>query len=187
MIDPRLEEQKTYPRAMQSYVMMLYEFVLELKPKKMLEIGVRKGQSTITTLMAMNMNKYGTLVSVDIKNRINILDERYEYLKGYWEFMKGDSSKEDTVNRVKNYLEEGDLYDILFIDGDHKLPVAQLDFDNYEKLVKPGGLILMHDVTNKNEDVDKVWETISYPKFCIDWGRAGAGVIPGFGIVKKPL
>lgn len=186
-IDSRLGQQKSYPRAMQSYVMMLYEFVLELKPKKMLEIGVKTGQSTKTILMAMGNNKFGKLISVDIKNRGDILDADYSDLKEYWHLIKGDSSAPETIQSVKDTLEDDEKFSIIFIDGAHKLPIVQLDWDNYEPLLAPGGLLLMHDVTNKNEEVDQVWGKITYPKFCINWGRAANGVIPGFGIVQKPL
>ena len=36
--------------------------------------------------------------------------------------------------------------DFLFIDGDHSYEGAKQDFENYSKLVRPGGLIALHDI-----------------------------------------
>lgn len=186
LIDPRLEQQKRYPRAMQSYVLMLYEFVYELKPSKMLEIGVQNGQSTKTILMALEKAKAGKLVSIDHKRRETILDAEYSDLKPRWHFIRGNSHDQVTIDAAKAQLADGELYDMLFIDGDHKMPGIQLDWENFFPMVKPGGLIMLHDITNKNEDVWQLWERIGLDKFGIDWGRAANSVIPGFGIVRKP-
>ena len=187
LIDIRLEQQKQYGRAMQSYVLMLYEFILERRPKKMIEVGVCTGQSTKTILMAMGINKFGKLISVDIKNRSDILDADYSDLKEYWHLIKGNSTTPETIQAVKDCFDDGELADMLFIDGNHKMPFVWEDFENYEKLVSPGGIIMMHDVTNANEQVNQAFEKITYPKFCINWGRARNHVIPGFGIIQKPL
>lgn len=187
LIDKRLEQQKQYPRAMQSYVMVLYEFVLERRPNKILEIGVCTGQSTKTILMALGKVGAGTLVSIDIKRRGDILDEDYSDLKKYWQLIRGDSSNPETVQAAKDALDDGEQYDMCFIDGAHKMPVVGLDVDNYFPMVAPGGIILMHDITNKNEEVDQAWEKITWPKFAINWGRARNNVTPGLGIVQRPL
>ena len=91
-IDPRLENIKKYPRAMQSYVMTLYEFVYEIRPKYMLEIGVGWGQSTLAILMAMKANNFGKLVSIDHKRRGDFLSKRENYsdLGEYWKLIRGD-------------------------------------------------------------------------------------------------
>lgn len=186
-MDQRLEQQKNYGRAMQSYVLMLHEFIWELKPNKVLEIGVQNGQSTKSILMALNMNKSGLLVSIDHKRRHSILDTEYSDLKQYWHFIMGSSHDPNVFQQAKDQLAEGELYDIAFIDGDHKYPGVKQDFDEYSQLVKPGGIILLHDTINKNEGVKDLWAEITWEKFNIDWGRARNSVIPGFGIVRKPL
>lgn len=181
-----MSQQKNYPRAMQSYVYMLYEFVLEYKPKKMLEIGVQNGQSTKTILMAMNENKFGTLVSIDHKRRHSILDVDYPDLKPYWNFIQGSSHDPITLQLAMKNLGEGEMYDMAFIDGDHKYPGVKQDFEEYSQLVKPGGIIMLHDIINQNEGVRDLWKEITWEKFAINWGRARNSVIPGFGIVRKP-
>jgi len=186
LIDPRLDKQKCINRAMQSYVLMMYEFVLELNPKNVLEIGAQRGQSTKTMLMALKMLGSGKLVSIDIKNCSNILGEGFEDLKPYWHFIKGSSHDAETFQKAKDALKAEEFYDMMFIDGDHKMPGVGQDFYEYSKLIKPGGIIMLHDVTNKNEDVKELWKEITWDKFVIDWGRCRSNVTPGFGIVRKP-
>jgi predicted O-methyltransferase YrrM len=185
-MDIRIEQQKNYPRAMQSYVYMLYEFIYELKPKNVLEIGVQNGQSTKTMLLALNDSQAGKLVSIDHKDRSTILDQEYPDLKPRWDFIRGDSHSTESFESAKNALPEGELYDVFFIDGDHKMPGCGQDFFQYSELVKPGGLIMLHDIVNANEDVKDLWEQITWEKFAIDWGRSRRSIIPGFGLVKKP-
>lgn len=185
MIDKRLLEQKNYPRAMRSYVMMLYEFVLELKPEKVLEIGVHVGQSTKTILMALEKNKKGTLVSIDRKRR-SPLSPGYLDLASRFHLIRGSSHDERVFEVVKNILKDNELYNILFIDGDHSYDGVKQDWENYTPMVKPGGLIILHDVTNRNVGIKDFWKEITWDKFVFDWGRARSRVIPGLGIIKKP-
>lgn len=185
-MDQRLHKEKDIGRAMQSYVLTLYEFVLEIRPKKVLEIGVQRGQSTKSMLMAIGENGFGKLVSVDHKTRGDILDYDYADLKPYWTCLKGSSHDPRTLQAVKDQLEEGELFDMAFIDGDHKYDGVKQDWEDYTQLVKPGGVIILHDIINKNEGVKDLWKEITWEKFALDWGRARQHVIPGLGLVKKP-
>jgi len=189
-MDKRLESIKQYPRASRFYILTYYEFVREIKPKKMLEIGVQNGASTKAFLMAMGINSYGTLVSIDHKNRSGILDAEFSDLKDHWRFIQGDSHASESVQAAKNQLEEGELYDVLFIDGDHSYEGAKQDFVEYSELVKPGGVVMLHDTVNTDQGVNKLWAEIDWPeKFNCDWGnaRARTNLIVGLGICKKPL
>jgi predicted O-methyltransferase YrrM len=180
-MDQRLIKVKARPRAMRSYVYMLYEFVLELKPTIMLEVGTQKGQSSKAILLAMKENNFGKLITVDRNDCTAILNNEYEDLNTYCEFITGDSSSAEVLERVKKYGK----FDMALLDGNHKLPVVQQDVDDYFPLVKSGGIILMHDTSNKNEDVAGVWDKIKDEKFNLNWGRAAGGVVPGMGIVRK--
>jgi predicted O-methyltransferase YrrM len=43
-------------------------------------------------------------------------------------------------------LLNGHPLDLLFIDGDHSYEGVKADFANYSSLVRPGGLIVLHDI-----------------------------------------
>lgn len=186
-MDKRLTDLKNWERAMISYVLILYEFVLEIRPKRVLEIGVQGGQSTKSMLLAMAKNDLGILTSIDHKRRQELLDGEYPDVKKYWNFIRGDSHSPETLEAVKEVLGDDEYYDILFIDGDHTYEGVKKDFMTYRDLVKPGGLILMHDTVNRNEGVKEFWKEITWEKFNLDWGRTRkARIIPGLGIVRKP-
>jgi predicted O-methyltransferase YrrM len=58
----------------------------------------------------------------------------------------GASDATSTWQAVKNLL-AGRAVDFLYIDGDHSFEVARTDFYTYASLVRPGGLIVMDDVS----------------------------------------
>lgn len=175
-------QMKEVGRAMMAYVLVLYEIVLESRPGLVLEIGVgTKGQSTRTILSALKENGRGRLVSVDDRDGSRKIDSGFS---DYWKFICGDSHSDRVCNAVKEIVGDGKI-DILFIDGDHSYEGVKRDFETYAPMVKERGLVLMHDITNKNEGVPKFWEEIKYPKISLEYGNAGRGIQPGFGIVQK--
>jgi predicted O-methyltransferase YrrM len=79
-------------------------------------------------------------------------------------FLRADSHADETIESVRKEL-AGQEVDLLFIDGDHSYDGALSDFRRYSRLVRPGGLICMHDVvpnpSTQAIEVDKVWEQVS--------------------------
>ena len=59
--------------------------------------------------------------------------------------IQGSSLNGETLGRVQAGL-EGRPIDVLHIDGSHKAADVLQDYDLYSPLVRPGGLILMHDI-----------------------------------------
>jgi len=57
----------------------------------------------------------------------------------------GGSEHASTQAAVKEHL-AGRSVDVLLIDGRHTTPAATLDVANYVPLVRPGGLVIFHDV-----------------------------------------
>lgn len=54
--------------------------------------------------------------------------------------------------------------DLLFIDGSHLYEDVKLDFELFFPYVKPGGLVLFHDVQHEFPGVFKVWNEIAKHK-----------------------
>ena len=160
---------KSVRRAMRPFVLFLYEIVREIRPSFVLEIGVRNGQSTKTILSALAENRRGRLVSIDVKRR---LEEMSEGLRAHWELVVGNSHEKETYNKVS-----GREYPILLIDGDHTYEGVKKDFEMYGKLVKKGGLILMHDILIPHYGVKDFWKEIKYPKIELNYGVAGMGIV----------
>jgi len=188
-MEPTLESIKSYPRAMHFYVYTVYEFVLEMKCKKVLTCGVQNGQGDRAILLALDKNKEGLLVSVDIKNRSTILDEKFSDYKKYWKFIQGDTTDEETIKAVRDTLVEDGKFDFLLIDAAHDYEHVKKDFENYSPMVRSGGVIFFHDTVNKNSGAGQVFDEIDWPeKFNCNWGsaRVSESFIVGMGICKKP-
>jgi glycosyltransferase involved in cell wall biosynthesis len=77
--------------------------------------------------------------------------------------LQADSHNPATKEQIMEIL-RGRKIDFLFIDGDHSYSGAKLDFENYKDLVKPGGLIALHDIaankTDSASQVDRLWSEI---------------------------
>ena len=108
-------------------------------------------------------------------------------------FLRGDSHATETLAKVKHILGDRRI-DVLFIDGDHTYEGAKADFYSYGALIRPGGLIGMHDILHnrfdKDIDVARLWTELkaSLPTEEIvesyDQGNLGIGVVtvPPVGI-----
>jgi cephalosporin hydroxylase len=186
IIDKRLEDLKNYPRATTSYIFTVFEFALEFKPKKILSLGVQNGAFDKTMLLALKENNSGILVSVDHKDRSTILDAEYQDVKPFWNFIEGNTHDEKTLENVKSYLEEGELFDMLMVDAGHSEDDFRQDMKMYFPLVRKGGIILCHDSVNYDAGVRNVIPEITDEKFNIDWGKSRRrDLVPGLCIIKK--
>lgn len=57
--------------------------------------------------------------------------------------IKGYSNDETIVNKVAD-----ETFDIVYIDGDHSYKVCKEDLENYSKLIKIGGYLVLDDASN---------------------------------------
>lgn len=150
-----------------------------------LEIGVRGGVSTAAFLLSKAEEVY----SVDIDPRCAELYKGHEK----WTFIYSDSKDHVTVRSAFP-----SSIDILFVDGDHSYEGLKADLDNYHDHVKPGGLILVHDVAPWNsaiitqEQIDGGWAgpytSRAYNEFLGEHPELRSQVLPGkfgLGIIYK--
>lgn len=96
-----------------------------------LEIGVRDGASTSAFLTGIQQNG-GTLLSLDIADCSQLFAGHPQ-----WKFLQTDS---------RNPKLHVPPLDLLLIDGDHTRDGYRADLERFYPLVKPGGLILSHDI-----------------------------------------
>ncbi len=101
----------------------------------------------------------------------------------------GDSHDQATLDELAGHL-DGRPVDVLFIDGDHTYDGCLADWRMYSPLVRPGGLVLLHDIRCAGEEaVARVWEEVIKPEAAASgWHTeeivAKAGKPLGFGIVR---
>jgi hypothetical protein len=122
------------------HLMTIFSIALGVKAKKILELGVRSGKTTLPLLLAAKINS-GKVTSIDINETdFKAPDE----LKKYLEFKKMDALK---------YLEEvskEEPFDLIFIDDWHAYQHVKKELEYIDKMVSPKSVILIHDLMYGN-------------------------------------
>ncbi|HYM11516.1 MAG TPA: class I SAM-dependent methyltransferase [Bryobacterales bacterium] len=105
--------------------------------------------------------------------------------------LRMDSHREDTLRKVKELL-DGRPCDFLFIDADHTYEGVRQDFRTYSALVRPGGVIALHDIVPDTRHpacgVDRFWSEVKgdaayrWEEYVEDWSQSWAGI----GILEAP-
>jgi predicted O-methyltransferase YrrM len=139
-------------------VARLCERIKTLQPRTILEIGVDRGGSMNLWL---NFAPSDALY-IGVDNAMQFVIQRNHYQEKV--FIEADSTKPDTVNKVKDAL-DGREVDFLFIDGNHNEFSVRSDFKNYADLVRKGGIIALHDISGTLNmehcaGVRKLWEEV---------------------------
>lgn len=119
-------------------VPLLHAVALLKKPSHILELGVREGVSTIALLVACRKLS-SSLISLDIdpclKAHAKITDL---HLRDYWIFIQADDRE---LLHLWNYGKVG----MIFLDTDHDLTHSAQELEICDKVLKKGGVILIHD------------------------------------------
>lgn len=113
---------------------------------KYLEIGTFKGASMCLCMQNKTNVEY---TGIDLFEDCNSHNYSYlnveENIKKYnlhnhkYKLIKGNSHSPDTYNQVN------ELYDIIFIDGDHSTQAVLKDFSIYKRYIKKNGFIIFDD------------------------------------------
>jgi predicted O-methyltransferase YrrM len=197
------------PWQMRSEIRALVERVAAEAPRTVLEIGTSNGGSLY--LLARAAAPDALLISVDLP--------RGPFGGGYprWRaplyrsfagpqqeirLLRGDSHSEGMFDEVRRVLGERPV-DFLFIDGDHSYDGVKTDFERYTRLVRPGGLVALHDIVPQNAapraregasegdefdpgEVAAFWQEIrdqhDSTELVEDWSQGCFGI----GLIRKP-
>ncbi len=133
----------------------LYHLVRHLRPERVLEIGTQAGASTVhlaAGLAAVHGAGERRLVTVDI-NDVNGAEN------AAWRAFGLPQSPADAMRRLgydrlvqfrvgrslEILRERGEAYDLVFLDGDHRLPTVAAEIPLALGRLRPGGLVLLHD------------------------------------------
>jgi predicted O-methyltransferase YrrM len=171
--------------------------VEKIKPRAILEIGTARGGTFFLFSRAAAAN--ALLVSLDLPAgrwgggysnwrtwifRRLLLPGQSAY------FVRANSHSAAALERVKRVL-GGRSLDVLYIDGDHSYEGVKADFDMYSGLVRPGGLIIFHDIAQHKPEhdchVDQLWTEVRdrfpHSEIIQDPGQGWAGI----GILQNSL
>jgi predicted O-methyltransferase YrrM len=135
---------------------MWYHIFKELKPQKVLEIGVYRGStlslfSLLSQHFQIETEVYGispfTPAGDAVSKYLNNINYYDDVKKNFDQFNlphpflnKGFSTDEEMVNLIKS-----NTWDLIFIDGNHDYQVAKADFDVCSISIRKGGLIVLDD------------------------------------------
>ena len=163
----------------QNHLPRMYDLVTSLGAKHVIELGTRTGVSTVAWLHALAKTG-GTLTSVDLLPRPD-MPEYY-----HWTYIQGD----DTDPSVTSKLE---VADIVFIDTSHYYDHTKRELETYKNLVKPGGVICLHDTLLEtpegNPDHIKFPVRVALDEFCANtgWSYTHYDDSWGFAVVQVPV
>jgi len=173
----------------------LFERVREAQPRTVLEIGLDRGGTFFlwsrasaddAHLIAIDTSPPGFLGEWSpfplVRRSFARSRQRITLLMGC------DSHATRTYDRVRD-MTSGRALDFLFIDGDHTYEGVSMDFDTYSGLVRPGGLVAFHDVSQSStpytDGVARFWREFVQQhetEECVAGGERGFGI----GVWKVP-
>ena len=122
------------------HVLSLYAIALGSKAKRILELGVRNGDSTRPLLLAAQKNG-GTVTSVDIQPTTYSPPGEFNQ---YWRFVQ-----QDAMEFLRNDTPT-EPYDLIFIDDWHAYEHVKAELEQIDRLVSPKTVILVHDLMYGN-------------------------------------
>lgn len=151
-------------------------------PERMLEIGNGTGETL--SFLAKVCAPEATILGMDIARPQNVTVGPAQRLH----LLQADSHAKAAVESVRDLL-QGRQLDFLFIDGDHS--GVEADFDAFRGLVRPDGIIALHDIVpGMRADVGVVpefWQKIrqefSGLEMVANWKQGGYGI----GVIFPPL
>lgn len=132
----------------------LYYLIAGLKPERVLEVGTHIGASTLYIARALKAHvQYGRVVTVDI---LDVNDP----VKGSWKKVGLKQAPRDFANQLgcldritfvaqpaQSFMKDaaGEGFDFIFLDGDHGARAVYDEMAAALKILRPGGVILLHD------------------------------------------
>jgi predicted O-methyltransferase YrrM len=157
-------------------------------PRRVVEIGTGNGGTLF--LLAALASDDATVVTLDLPPREGVLSRGRELLcrsfprpQQRLEVIRGDSHSEAAVQAVRRALHD-EAIDVLFIDGDHSYEGVRTDFERYRPLVRPGGVIGLHDIVpgpaELAGEVPRFWREIRdryrSAELVESWDQGGYGI-----------
>ncbi len=136
----------------------LYNIIEKLKLKNGLEIGVAYGASLLIWErlggLIVGIDNDGQAKAYGMLERLIEIGEKKNV-----KLILGDSDNLETIEKAKSYFPDRTL-DFLFIDGWHSYEAVKQDYINYSPMVRPGGIIAVHDIVHVSAGVKRFWEEL---------------------------
>jgi len=119
------------------HVITCFSIALQIHARRILELGVRTGNTTLPFLCAAQ-ELGGMVHSVDLEaTTFQCPDD----LRVYWEFYQSDA-----IAWLDRRAQEGAQYDLIYIDDWHSYPHVRRELELIEPMITPSTVILLHDL-----------------------------------------
>lgn len=137
-----------------------------LNSERILEIGTRGGASTFVFLMSRAECQRGLVISIDINALCEQeVKEKFGTLVQNWEFVCGNSTNSATINFMKIKVP----FDLIFIDSSHEAEQTIIELEEYSKMIRPNGKIILHDTELEEGVRNPILNFVKrYPEFQIE-------------------
>jgi hypothetical protein len=170
-----------------------YDIVEAVKPKLLVELGTYRGLSYFTFCQSIKDHDLDSLCYAvdtwqgDAHVSLNTPYDDSAYLKvskHNREHYHGFSYLLQMLFNEALNVFDNESIDLLHIDGYHTYDAVSEDFNNWYPKVKPGGIIMFHDITARIKEDFGVWKfwkehSVQYESFAFNHGF-------GLGIIRKP-
>jgi predicted O-methyltransferase YrrM len=184
------------PTQVRSEIEALLMLLKAEPPQNVLEIGTARGGTLF--LLSRVASADARLASIDLPGGdfgggydrvwvplLKALPRERQTLK----LLRADSHDSKTLDEARRWF-EGKPLDFLLVDGDHHFEGVRRDFLMYGPLVRPGGVIAIHDIVPGREDrvggAPRFWELVKKVsqtrELVDDWAQGGFGI----GVVQLP-
>jgi len=187
--DPRVIVAPVQAIQRREELIELLERVRALAPRRICEIGAASGGTLYFLTRAAAPDARIVSLDIDTPPHLAFLRSNLAAPGQAVVSLEGDSQTREMVARVRG--EAGGPLDFLFIDGDHSYEGVKRDFELYSPLVRPDGLIALHDINPDSGGADgrisgevpRFWEELSRTHRVEAIVKAPPGAGLGIGLV----
>lgn len=190
--DPKFEYEDKFPdvdeiSAWVGHKYFIYDFVRNVKPKVITELGTHYGTSFFSMCQAIKDGKLNTkLYAVDTwkgDKHTKFYDETIfikvnEIKHTHYPKLKIKLLRK-TFNRASKQFKSNSI-DLLHIDGLHTYEAVKHDFENWFSKVRKDGIVIFHDTHEKRDDfgVHKLWGELKKRFKTLEFSHAhGLGIL----------
>lgn len=125
--------------------MWLYSLCREAKPKNTLEIGLAYGYSAVYFLAAIRENGVGLHTAVEpFQSHWHGIGWRRPRSLGMSDSFR--LIEEKSVSALVHFADRGEMFEVIFIDGNHRFDDVFVDFTLSAELCPMGGCIILDDM-----------------------------------------
>lgn len=139
---------------------LVYDKIAVVSAKTFLEIGSQHGASLY--LYAGALSGKATVASIDAGEKKNILRAMMAKIEAegfVTQLCAKMSNSAEAYSWAMSLFGPRNL-DVLHIDGCHTADMVRSDWVMYSPLVRPGGLVLIHDIAEISHGVPAFWKSI---------------------------